>query len=110
MIMTFFFLMIRRPPRSTLFPYTTLFRSNYQFTIGRDGGHQFDFIKQAVTERGVHRGHIMPADLDPSARTAVYAAADRLAPRLRSDGYFGIVGVDAILGSDGTMYPVLEIN
>src|SRR5256885_7889770 len=27
--MYFFFLMIRRPPRSTLFPYTTLFRSLY---------------------------------------------------------------------------------
>src|SRR2546430_5664992 len=27
MDMFFFFLMIRRPPRSTLFPYTTLFRS-----------------------------------------------------------------------------------
>src|SRR5258705_3170575 len=26
-MITFFFLMIRRPPRSTLFPYTTLFRS-----------------------------------------------------------------------------------
>src|SRR5256885_16646529 len=26
-IVFFFFLMIRRPPRSTLFPYTTLFRS-----------------------------------------------------------------------------------
>src|SRR5215472_18683126 len=26
----FFFLMIRRPPRSTLFPYTTLFRSRVQ--------------------------------------------------------------------------------
>src|SRR3712207_9338594 len=26
-IINFFFLMIRRPPRSTLFPYTTLFRS-----------------------------------------------------------------------------------
>src|SRR2546430_7115146 len=26
----FFFLMIRRPPRSTLFPYTTLFRSPVQ--------------------------------------------------------------------------------
>src|SRR5216683_5164385 len=25
----FFFLMIRRPPRSTLFPYTTLFRSKW---------------------------------------------------------------------------------
>src|SRR3712207_8776721 len=28
--MFFFFLMIRRPPRSTLFPYTTLFRSDRQ--------------------------------------------------------------------------------
>src|SRR5947199_9919393 len=27
MFFLFFFLMIRRPPRSTLFPYTTLFRS-----------------------------------------------------------------------------------
>src|SRR2546429_3893344 len=27
LILFFFFLMIRRPPRSTLFPYTTLFRS-----------------------------------------------------------------------------------
>src|SRR5689334_25180928 len=27
----FFFLMIRRPPRSTLFPYTTLFRSSELF-------------------------------------------------------------------------------
>src|SRR2546429_7163209 len=26
----FFFLMIRRPPRSTLFPYTTLFRSRHR--------------------------------------------------------------------------------
>src|SRR6201986_5498883 len=26
-LITFFFLIIRRPPRSTLFPYTTLFRS-----------------------------------------------------------------------------------
>src|SRR3712207_7809077 len=31
MLFVFFFLMIRRPPRSTLFPYTTLFRS------GQDG-------------------------------------------------------------------------
>src|SRR2546430_12409879 len=28
----FFFLMIRRPPRSTLFPYTTLFRSSEKFS------------------------------------------------------------------------------
>src|SRR5256885_11669040 len=38
----FFFLMIRRPPRSTLFPYTTLFRSilaraRVPYAAGRDG-------------------------------------------------------------------------
>src|SRR6266700_6040820 len=42
-IFLFFFLMIRRPPRSTLFPYTTLFRSAWGrgLTIGgrdRTGG------------------------------------------------------------------------
>src|SRR3712207_8055545 len=31
----FFFLMIRRPPRSTLFPYTTLFRSTVAPSTGR---------------------------------------------------------------------------
>src|SRR5256885_6457965 len=41
----FFFLMIRRPPRSTLFPYTTLFRSSisgflpgYWLRLWRDRG------------------------------------------------------------------------
>src|SRR2546430_16617454 len=33
----FFFLMIRRPPRSTLFPYTTLFRSRFLLVISRRG-------------------------------------------------------------------------
>src|SRR2546422_5180094 len=46
--MAFFFLMIRRPPRSTLFPYTTLFRSqpvNHQLlsgipAVGEDYRHE----------------------------------------------------------------------
>src|SRR2546423_10992526 len=42
----FFFLMIRRPPRSTLFPYTTLFRSVFAFprgcgVAGRERGTDF---------------------------------------------------------------------
>src|SRR2546422_7283642 len=32
----FFFLMIRRPPRSTLFPYTTLFRSHVDGALLQD--------------------------------------------------------------------------
>src|SRR3712207_6948873 len=34
---SFFFLMIRRPPRSTLFPYTTLFRSRWPDRSGSTG-------------------------------------------------------------------------
>src|SRR5947209_13554436 len=34
----FFFLMIRRPPRSTLFPYTTLFRSEH---AGAEWAHHY---------------------------------------------------------------------
>src|SRR6266571_8181206 len=36
-ISIFFFLMIRRPPRSTLFPYTTLFRTGRACGRGADG-------------------------------------------------------------------------
>src|SRR5436309_11901579 len=35
--------MVRRPPRSTLFPYTTLFRSMYAFRVGR--WEVLDFLK-----------------------------------------------------------------
>src|SRR5499433_4179378 len=43
----FFFLMIRRPPRSTLFPYTTLFRSGeYEFTSTNLRQHR-DIIAEA---------------------------------------------------------------
>src|SRR5258707_13043905 len=39
----FFFLMIRRPPRSTLFPYTTLFRSRFGMVVTVGGGDRHGF-------------------------------------------------------------------
>src|SRR5258708_23664500 len=50
---SFFFLMIRRPPRSTLFPYTTLFRSLSHHACQADPG-QPDAVRQrrrAVLDR-----------------------------------------------------------
>src|SRR2546430_5158102 len=41
-ILSFFFLMIRRPPRSTLFPYTTLFRSLAPGTAAAQPVRDFD--------------------------------------------------------------------
>jgi hypothetical protein len=83
---------------------------NYQFTVGRDGSVRFDFVKQALTERGVHKGHRMPADLAPGLLAEIHEVAALLGKRLAADGYFGVVGVDAFLDPDGGLYPVIEIN
>src|SRR5260370_27175665 len=49
----FFFLMIRRPPRSTLFPYTTLFRSLFD-----RAGIEFFVEHAGLNDRGKRsRGH-----------------------------------------------------
>src|SRR5258708_25834543 len=38
--------MIRRPPRSTLFPYTTLFRSSHQISFAQDSPNYIGFLEQ----------------------------------------------------------------
>src|SRR2546427_8544952 len=52
LMLFFFFLMIRRPPRSTLFPYTTLFRSpDRGLGAGRRAGRA---LAGGRDRRGVH--------------------------------------------------------
>src|SRR5256885_12134437 len=51
-LLFFFFLMIRRPPRSTLFPYTTLFRSH---PVPRGRGLHDDDGGAGVPVRGLRR-------------------------------------------------------
>src|SRR5260221_6354228 len=46
----FFFLMIRRPPRSTLFPYTTLFRSPMSATARARDSASWRLEKELVIE------------------------------------------------------------
>src|SRR3712207_7368773 len=60
--MRFFFLMIRRPPRSTLFPYTTLFRSDW---LSRESWFS--------AEEAVQAG--LATELDGVASKAALAAA-----------------------------------
>src|SRR3712207_4178756 len=48
----FFFLMIRRPPRSTLFPYTTLFRSTVT-------------LAQVISEAGCRQLHVAETEKYP---------------------------------------------
>src|SRR5947209_16286445 len=51
MFSSFFFLMIRRPPRSTLFPYTTLFRSCHPGSHPSPSGFDRGLILMAEVRR-----------------------------------------------------------
>src|SRR5258705_9886259 len=68
-MLLFFFLMIRRPPRSTLFPYTTLFRS----LVGRTGGVKI-LARGEFTKKLTIRAH----------KFSGKAAEDRKSTRLNS--------------------------
>src|SRR5256885_12106855 len=46
----FFFLMIRRPPRSTLFPYTTLFRSGLRVCVKGHMGRWESLVEKKIRE------------------------------------------------------------
>ncbi|MGP3910938.1 preATP grasp domain-containing protein [Nonomuraea sp. 10N515B] len=83
---------------------------NYQFTVGPDGSAHFDFVKEAIIEAGVHKGHRIPAELVPEQVAELEDAAHRLAKVLARDRFYGVVGVDAMVAPDGGLYPVIEIN
>src|SRR5437660_5551651 len=70
--------MIRRPPRSTLFPYTTLFRSN----LGR-AGHRAGRVEVSVPRLALAR--LSAVESKPTVRGKVLPALkDRKSTRLNS--------------------------
>src|SRR2546428_12871632 len=77
MLSFFFFLMIRRPPRSTLFPYTTLFRSLAQ--PGDSVATWMDRIEQRKREVDEHfRAFLDSAGKDANAPAQAEEGAEVL--------------------------------
>src|SRR2546425_341901 len=81
-----FFLMIRRPPRSTLFPYTTLFRSgDVDRRRARRSDDALDLALQLVAQGSVQRSQWLVheqqpwlEDQGPTERDALLLAAAQL--------------------------------
>src|SRR3712207_9481618 len=63
-----FFLMIRRPPRSTLFPYTTLFRSDHGGRLREHAGGR-PHLRAAAHGLGEQRGGVRLAGGPPGGRS-----------------------------------------
>src|SRR3712207_7144105 len=82
--------MIRRPPRSTLFPYTTLFRSRpFVILRGEEVAHgllPLPALQEVVGEARVLGGDALAAGLDaePSLEEAAEERVDRKSTRLNS--------------------------
>src|SRR5256886_12815037 len=82
--------MIRRPPRSTLFPYTTLFRSRLPRGGGAAGGaalHPSALARARVGRRAGARRHRVAAPGDPPSgerADGTHPAAARRAARARA--------------------------
>src|SRR5438132_10033355 len=67
-MLDFFFLLLRRAPRSTLFPYTTLFRSNVASVLhlGRTGQNYFyamEFVEGETLEKLIRRSGLLKVKL-----------------------------------------------
>src|SRR2546427_1494263 len=76
--------MIRRPPRSTLFPYTTLFRSHEHFVhAGRDPFDLGEDVREVV-ERLDARGEAQVAQLPRAHPRQGRRDRDRKSTRLNS--------------------------
>src|SRR3712207_6903324 len=82
MLDSFFFLMIRRPPRSTLFPYTTLFRSKGVRALAVASA-QLLLIAAALVVVGWVLGRLWPILL-PVILGLLFATVDRKSTRLNS--------------------------
>src|SRR3712207_7814134 len=80
--------MIRRPPRSTLFPYTTLFRSRDVHHLPGLRGHAAERGGAVVEDRrGQHRRRVRDGDPRPGrvgARAGGPVGGDRKSTRLNS--------------------------
>src|SRR2546430_12921990 len=80
----FFFLMIRRPPRSTLFPYTTLFRSaDPARRPGRAPAERAVLLLRARLVADA-RAHVLPVRVLQATRRTEGRCQDRKSTRLNS--------------------------
>src|SRR5205085_12650202 len=77
---SFFFLMIRRPPRSTLFPYTTLFRSPALAPTSRVRSAQAPACQRAPKKSRLPRGSRLGKNQGPLPA----GSRDRKSTRLNS--------------------------
>src|SRR5258705_7555816 len=75
--------MIRRPPRSTLFPYTTLFRSNKPLFTPRVDYNKAGSIRRWPTDAAL-RSLFLPAMGRKRLRRAASVGQDRKSTRLNS--------------------------
>src|SRR5207249_1993849 len=115
---TFFFLIVRRPPRSTLFPYTTLFRSLEGDSDSQLQARQTGALKQLIVAAhnfndlarqnasAAYRKTFVALALEQSKNNCVAFKKNLLRAILRQQLVHGIIKIQAEIGS--RVHPPLE--
>lgn len=83
---------------------------NYQILIERNGKVIYYGAKECIVEDGVHRGHLYPTYITRKLDEELRKAGEKIGRQLYQDGYYGIVGIDAIYDQEDMLWPNLEIN
>lgn len=83
---------------------------NYKLLIDVNGNITYYGAKECIVKDGVHQGHLYPTYITRKLDKELRIIGEKICTQLYKDGYFGVVGIDAIYDQVGTLWPNLEIN
>ncbi|MCP4147982.1 MAG: ATP-grasp domain-containing protein [bacterium] len=83
---------------------------NYQVVITETGDIRQVALNEQIIEQTTFRGTIYPPRLTKHQQQELEKAAVQVAKAIYKQGYWGIIGIDAIIDENDLVYPMLEIN
>jgi len=83
---------------------------NYQLLVDEAGEVKVLGLRSSEVIRGVHQGHRYPVPPEATHHEGLTQHGRSIASALGDEGYFGVVGLDALSTPEGQLFPCLEIN
>lgn len=83
---------------------------NYQVYVGNGGEVEVFSIKEQKVDGTVYVGSLIPPEIDEKIVDEINKAGLIIGKALYDEGYRGVLGIDAMLLSDKSLIPIIEIN
>lgn len=83
---------------------------NYQVYVSEDGYTEVFSIKEQIVNETVYVGSVLPARVTNEILDTCKKCGEEIGALLYRQGFYGILGIDALLTSNNELIPILEIN